>query len=80
MHQPSNLSIAILSRELSCIYHKVLIISPALMFVQTAFLVVLFSRVLNIGGAYYWREFCVSKWVASDNKNSLKHEDNSLKH
>ena len=28
---------------------------------------------------YYWREFCVSKWVGLDNKNSLKHEDNSLK-
>ena len=30
-------------------------------------------------GAYYWREFCVSKWVGFDNKNSLKHQENSLK-
>ena len=42
---------------------------------------------LNFGGAYsfifwdayYWREFCVSKWVGLDNKNGLKHEENSLK-
>ena len=30
------------------------------------------------GGAYYWKEFCVSKWVGLDNKNSLKHYENSL--
>ena len=23
-------------------------------------------------GAYYWKEFCVSKWIGLDNKNSLK--------
>ena len=34
---------------------------------------------LIFGGAGYWKEFCVSKWVALDNKNSLKHKDNSLK-
>ena len=34
---------------------------------------------LTFGGAYYWREFCISKWVGFDNKNSLKHKDNSLK-
>ena len=27
----------------------------------------------GVGGAYYWKEFCISKWVALDNKNSLKH-------
>ena len=31
------------------------------------------------GGAYYWREFCVSKCVGLDNKNGLNHEDNSQK-
>ena len=30
-------------------------------------------------GAYYWKEFCISKWVRHDNKNSLKHYENSLK-
>ena len=39
----------------------------------------LFSGELIFGGAYYWREFCVSKWVGLDNKNSLKHYENSLK-
>ena len=32
-------------------------------------------------GAYFpsfWTKFCVSKWVGFYNKNSLKHEDNSL--
>ena len=24
------------------------------------------------GGAYYWKEFFVSKWVGLDNKNSLQ--------
>ena len=37
------------------------------------------SGELIFGEAYYWREFCVSKWVGLDNKNSLKHKDNSLK-
>ena len=32
---------------------------------------------LFFGWAYYWREFCVSQWVGLDNKNSLKHLDNS---
>ena len=32
----------------------------------------LFSGRVIFRGAYYWREFCVSKWVAFDNKNSLK--------
>ena len=40
----------------------------------------LFSVELNFGGAYYyWKEFCISKWVGLDNKNSLKHYKNSLK-
>ena len=30
-------------------------------------------------GAYYWKEICVSKWVGLDNKNSIKHYENSLK-
>ena len=39
----------------------------------------LFSGELIVGEAYYWREFCVSKWVGLDNKNGLKYKDNSLK-
>ena len=27
---------------------------------------------------YDWREFWVSKWISLDNKNSLKHYENSL--
>ena len=38
-----------------------------------------FRGELIFGGAYYWREFCVSKWVGLDNKNSLKHDENGLK-
>ena len=37
--------------------HKILIISPWLIFVQKAFLLGLFSDELIFGGAYYWREF-----------------------
>ena len=47
----------------------ILIISPGLMFVQKAFLVGFFSRELIFRGAYYWREFCILKWVGRDNKN-----------
>ena len=36
----------------------------------------LFSGELIFGGAYYWKEFWVSKWVGLDNKNSLKHYEN----
>ena len=52
------------------IYRKILI--PGLIFVQMAFLLGLFLGELVFGGAYYWKEFCVSKWVGLDNKNSLK--------
>ena len=62
-----------------CIPLLVAIISPGLTFVRKAFLLGLFSEELIFGGAYYWREFCVSKWVGLDNKNSLKHYENSLK-
>ena len=37
------------------------------------FLVVLFLGELIFGGAYYWKEFCVSKWVGLDSKNSSNH-------
>ena len=50
-----------------------------LIFVQKAFLVGLFSGELIFGVVYYWREFCVLKWVGLANKNGLKHKDNSLK-
>ena len=39
----------------------------------------LFSGELIFGGGYYWKEFCVTKWVALDNKNRLKLYENSLK-
>ena len=39
----------------------------------------LFSAELIFEGAYYWREFCVSKLVGLDNKNSSKDYKNSLK-
>ena len=61
------------------IYHKILIISPGLIFVQKAFLLGLFSGELIFRGGYYWKEFCILKWVGPYNKNSLKEEDNSLK-
>ena len=42
-------------------YRKIPIISPRLIFVHKALLLGLFSGKLMFGGAYYWREFCVSK-------------------
>ena len=49
-------------------------ISPGLIFAQKAFLLGLFSRELILGGAYYWKEVCVSKCVGlAGNKNSLNH-------
>ena len=60
-------------------YRKIPIISPGLIFFQKAFLLGLFSGELIFGRAYYWMEFCVSKWVGLDNKNCLKHYENSLK-
>ena len=54
-------------------YCKLPIISHGLIFVQKAFLLGLFSGELNS------KEFCVSKWVGLVNKNSVKHQDNSLK-
>ena len=39
----------------------------------------LFSGELIFSGAYYWKEFCVSKWVWLDNKRSLKHYKKSIK-
>ena len=60
-------------------YHKIPIITPGLIFVQKAFLLGLFSGELIFGGAYYWKEFCVTKWVGLGNKNSLKHYENGLK-
>ena len=30
----------------------------------------IFAGELICGGAYYWRGFCVLKWVGLDNKNS----------
>ena len=65
--------------KLRRIYRNILIISPGLIFVQKAVLLGLFSGELIFGGAYNWKEFCVSKWVGIDNKNCLKHYENSFK-
>ena len=54
-------------------------ISHGFICIQRAFLLGLFSGDLIFGGAYYWKEFCVSKWVGLNNKNSQKHYDNSQK-
>ena len=48
------------------------IISPELTFVQKASALGLFSGELIFRGACYRKEFCVSKWVGLDKKNSLK--------
>ena len=53
--------------------------SPGLIFVQKGFSGGLFSGGLIFQGAYYWREFCISKWVGCGNENRLKHKDNILK-
>ena len=37
-----------------------------------AFLLGLFLGELIFGGAYYWKEFCVSKWVGLGNQNKVK--------
>ena len=62
--------------DLKVNYRKIPIISPGLIFVQKAVLLSLFSGELIFGGAYYWKEFCISKWVGLDNKtastNSLR--------
>ena len=50
--------------------YKILIISPGLTFVQMAFLLGLFLEEPIFGGAYYWKEFCISKWVGLDNKTA----------
>ena len=61
-------------------YREIRIISPGLIFVQKAVLLGSFAGELIFGRAYYWKEFCVSKWVGLDNKNSLKPYENCLKH
>ena len=60
-------------------YRKISIISRGRIFVQKAFLLGLFSGEPIFGGSNHWKEFCVSKWVGLDNKNSLKQYKNSLK-
>ena len=67
-------------KHINITYCKIPIISPGLIFVQKAVLLGVFSVELIFGGACYWKEFCVSKWVGLVNKNSLKHYENSLKH
>ena len=60
-------------------YCKIPVISPGLIFVQKAFLLGLFWGELIFGEACNRKEFCISKWVGLDNKNSLKHYENSPK-
>ena len=68
----SSLPLSILSVYIKLSYRKIPIISPGLIFVQKVFFLVgLFSGELIFGGAYYWKEFCVSKWVGLDNKTAL---------
>ena len=45
-------------------------ISPGLKFVEKAVLLGLFSGEFIFGGAYYLKEFYVSKWVALENKKA----------
>ena len=49
-------------------YLKIPIISPGRIFVQKAVLLGLCLGELIFGGAYYGKEFFVSKWVGLDNK------------
>ena len=65
--------------RLQSTYRKIPMISPEHIFVQKVFSGGLFKGELIFGGVYYWRKFCVSKRVELDNKNSLKHKDNSLR-
>ena len=58
-------------------YCKIPIISPRLVFVQKAVLLGLFSGELILGGAYHWKEFCISKWVGLDNKTATACSTNS---
>ena len=60
------------------VYCKIAIIIPGFVFVQSAFLLGLFSGELIFSGAYYWKEFCILKRFGHCNRNSLKHRDNSL--
>ena len=55
-------------------YRKIPTISPGLKLisVQKAFFAGLISGELIFGGAYYRKEFWVSKWVCLDNKNTLR--------
>ena len=55
---------------LKMIYRKIPIINPGLIFVEEAVLLGLFSGKLIFGGAYYWKKFCISKWVGLDNKTA----------
>ena len=49
---------------------KIPIIGPGLIFVQKAVFLGLFSGELIFGEAYYWKEFCVSKWVGLGSKTA----------
>ena len=71
MHEPC-FHVVLLVATCTCTsrYRKFPIISLGLIFVQKAVFLGLFLGELIFGGAYYWKEFCVSKWVGLDNKTA----------
>ena len=53
------------------IYRKILIISRGLIFVQKVVSAgLIFWGDYFLPGAYYWKKFCVLKWVGLDNKTA----------
>ena len=63
---PYHLTCRLFCTLYSCFCCCIPILSPGLIVDQKAFLVGLFSGKIIFGGAYYWREFCISKWVGLD--------------
>ena len=62
------------------LYRKIPIISPGLIFVQKAFFDGLIFDYFRPGELTFGGAYCASKWFGvTNNKNSLKHKDNSLK-
>ena len=53
-------------------YRKNPIVSPGLICPENFFGGLFLGGWRGWGEAYYWKEFCVSKWIGLDNKNSLK--------
>ena len=51
-------------------YRKIPIINHGFILFNRLFYRAFFWELI-FGGAYYWREFCISIWVGLDSKNSL---------